>query len=87
MIVLVFIGDAPATEVTTECWGSNVPPPSAMIGAILGPRLHNSCCWIATACAAAAKAACFKICWLEIPGFVEEDRGWILGMVVRNAVA
>lgn len=44
MIVLVFIGDAPATEVTTECWGSNVPPPSAMIGAILGPRLHNSCC-------------------------------------------
>ena len=43
MIVLVFIGDA-ATDVTTECWGSKVPTPSAMIGDNLGPRLHNSCC-------------------------------------------
>lgn len=44
MIVLLLIGDPAATEVTTEGWFSNVPPPSAKIGDTLGPRLHNCCC-------------------------------------------
>ena len=44
MIVLLLIGDPAGTEVTTEGWFNIEPPPSAMIGAILGPRLHNCCC-------------------------------------------
>ena len=81
--MLVLMGDA-VTDVTVG--GCEIKlPPSGIIGASLGPKVHNSCCWMAIACAA-AKAACFIIGWLGIPGFVEEDRGWILGMVVRNAV-
>jgi len=88
MIVLLFIGEPAATEVTTEGWFNIVPPPSAMIGDILGPRLHNCCCWSATAWAVTASSvACLMSCWFWSPGFVEEERGWILGMVDRSAAA